>query len=145
MSIFQRYVDAFAKLMVEKLEKNAHKGEWENISNEYLFEMLNVELVELHEAVYHRENHSVDQVLREAADVANFALMIASNALRSQGIDLIEEDVWTYHGQWTVVDQILGLMYSNQRGQIAYEDNSNSRARGLPLLPPGAKFSAPGA
>ena len=137
MSRFQRYVDAFAKLMVEKLEKNAHKGEWQDVSDERLFEMLNAELVELCHAVAYL---SANEALREAADVANFALMIASNTLRRQGKDLIEDSVYTYHGQWTVVNEVKGLMYSNQYGDIFYEDNDNARKANLPILPIDAKI-----
>ena len=143
MSRFQRYVDEFSKLMVEKLERNAHKGEWEGISYEQLFGLLHLELVELENAVNYPETHSIDDALREAADVANFALMIASNALRQQGKDLIEDSIYTYHGQWTVVNEVKGLMYSNQYGDIFYEDNDNARKANLPILPERAKIRTP--
>jgi hypothetical protein len=140
MSRFQRYVDEFAKLMVEKLEKNAHKGEWQDTSDDQFFEMLGAELMELRYAISNPDLHNVGDVLREAADVANFALMLASNALRRQGKDLIEEPVYTFHGQWTVMNEIRGMMYSDQWGGIYYEDNEFSRGSGLSILPEGAKI-----
>jgi hypothetical protein len=54
----QRKVVAFGNVMLEKLIKNKHKGCWSDESTEFLM-------------------HRLQQVVRECADVANFAMMVA--------------------------------------------------------------------
>jgi hypothetical protein len=68
----RRFVDA----MLYKLEKNAHKGRWSGLSVDEAFQLLLKEVEELRREV---GGNSVKNVL-EAADVANFAMMIASIA-----------------------------------------------------------------
>ena len=69
----RRFVDA----MVYKLEKNAHKGKWENLSVDEAFKLLRKEVDELQAEV----GGNTTKTLLEAADVANFALMVASIAI----------------------------------------------------------------
>lgn len=66
-------VAAFAEAMELKLRENDHKGHWRYCSGTYLFNRLRGEVNELSRA-------PADQRLAEAADVANFAMMIADNA-----------------------------------------------------------------
>jgi len=63
--------------MIYKLRKNAHKGKWEGRSLKDEMGKLRAEVVELTDAI--DEGNSVEIIL-EGADVANFALIIASIA-----------------------------------------------------------------
>lgn len=65
----------FVQLMLRKLEANAHKGRWENCILEDMHDKLVDEVVELNDAI---EDGDQEGVLLEAADVANFAMIIAS-------------------------------------------------------------------
>lgn len=69
----RRFVDA----MVFKLEKNAHKGRWEDRSLQDNFALL---LKEIDELKLEIGGNTMKTVL-EAADVANFAMIIASIAV----------------------------------------------------------------
>lgn len=71
----RRFVDA----MVFKLEKNATKGRWETYSLEQAFDLLLGEVAELQTEV-HGDRNMVRTML-EAADVANFALIVAAIAM----------------------------------------------------------------
>ena len=71
-------VRRFAGVMEDVLTANDHKGGWTHCSNEYLLRRLDQEVAELRKAIAnHAESRTID---REAADVANFAMMIAHNA-----------------------------------------------------------------
>jgi|GEM_PF-5191682 len=69
----RRFVDA----MVYKLERNAHKGKWESLTVDQAFKLLEGEVEELRREI---GGNSVKTIL-EAADVANFALMVANIAV----------------------------------------------------------------
>lgn len=80
------YVLAFAKRMEAKLAKNRHKGErngWINCNPDDMAFRIQDELNELQEAlrqVRRKINilpHEREPIINEAADVANFAMMIA--------------------------------------------------------------------
>jgi hypothetical protein len=71
----RRFIDA----MVYKLEKNAHKGRWEGLSIEEAFDLLKREVQELDVEVHGTRN--MIKTTLEAADVANFALMVAAIAM----------------------------------------------------------------
>ena len=74
------FVDSFADAMESKLEKNRHKGDregWLKDTPRALFERLKQEVDELHAAL--ADGTDVESVLSEAADVANFAMMIADS------------------------------------------------------------------
>jgi hypothetical protein len=64
----------FIEKMENKLKLNDHKGGWKNCDNGYLLGLLNQEIVELEEALQKDYN-----IIDEAIDVANFAMMIADN------------------------------------------------------------------
>lgn len=70
----------FGAQMEVKLRGNDHKGGWENVGAAKLFTLLLGEVEELREAVL--EEHTPPRLIDEAADVANFAMMIADNARR---------------------------------------------------------------
>lgn len=65
----------FARAMEEKLAENDHKGGWLDETFTWLLGRLEDEMRELKRAV--RKGEPARTVLREAADVANFAMMIA--------------------------------------------------------------------
>lgn len=69
-------VATFAQAMEEKLRENDHKGGWRACDMQYLSMRLTQEREELRRAV---ERGDSEEVLREAADVANFCMMIADN------------------------------------------------------------------
>lgn len=69
----RRFLDA----MVYKLEKNQHKGRWGELTLEQAFGLLTDEVSELRAEV----GGNTMKTILEAADVANFALIIASIAV----------------------------------------------------------------
>ena len=67
-------------VMKKKLhEKDSFKGLWDKETNDELFLLLNNEMEELAHAILEEGN---EEIMREAADVANFAMMICANAKR---------------------------------------------------------------
>lgn len=72
-------VDAFADKMESELRKNDHKSPWSDESIYWLGERLDEEVKELHEAIVDPKS-TWEKVVSEAADVANFCMMIADNA-----------------------------------------------------------------
>ena len=79
MRDLSRQLGWFAGQMAKKLRENDHKGSWEGLDNNHLTYRLHQEFVELTEAI---TKGTPDEIIAEAADVANFALMIADNANR---------------------------------------------------------------
>lgn len=71
-------VNWFAKQMELKLRENDYKGGWGRCSHSWLLNRLKQEVVELEKALDIVDNQ--ENVIKEAADVANFALMIADIA-----------------------------------------------------------------
>lgn len=67
----------FAGEMEKKLRENDHKGGWRDTCILHLNYRLDLEKVELNDAVRLGE---VEKIISEAADVANFAMMIADLA-----------------------------------------------------------------
>ncbi|WP_245628942.1 hypothetical protein [Alicyclobacillus shizuokensis] len=72
----------FARQMELKLRENDHKGGWLECDVWWLFSRLYEEVAELQEAMYEvaAGDASREKVIREAADIANFAMMIADLA-----------------------------------------------------------------
>lgn len=70
-------VQRFAEEMEAKLAANDHKPDWRNFAPEYLLARLHDEMVELAKAMWDHEYGLDVDVVAEAADVANFAMMIA--------------------------------------------------------------------
>lgn len=77
-------VKLLADAMLDKLNANNHKVHWNECSIDYLKTRLIQEVNELFEEIHKWDNNvgDPDCVLSEAADVANFAAMIAENILR---------------------------------------------------------------
>ena len=72
----RKEVRAFARAMESALRENDWKGHWRYCTGTYLFNRLRGEVNELSRAT------TPEDRLEEAADVANFAMMIADNAKR---------------------------------------------------------------
>ena len=72
MTAPRKTVQWFARQMEAKLRENDHKGGWDDCELGWLLRRLGQEVGELRRALK-KEKH----VVREAADVANFAMMIA--------------------------------------------------------------------
>lgn len=75
----------FAEAMRRKLDDNAEKGGWEHCYKGYLMGRLVDEARELQECVAGFPVVGAGDVLEEAADVANFAMMIADVLRRKEG------------------------------------------------------------
>jgi hypothetical protein len=74
----------FAERMEQTLRANDYKGGWKHCSFKYLLHRMREELKELRLAI---EAYSDEEIIiREAADVANFAMMVADNMRRKAGI-----------------------------------------------------------
>lgn len=83
-------VMAFAHAMEKRLRRNDYKGGWKNCKSDYLIKRLCEEYLELRDSI--REKGMWGPWVRgEAADVANFAMMIwdlamiAENGPQSEG------------------------------------------------------------
>lgn len=68
-------VQNFGNYMRSKLASNRHKGGWDGLSRKYLLSRLKEEVLELEEAVLAGGSH--EEICKEAADVGNFAMMLA--------------------------------------------------------------------
>lgn len=67
----------FAVAMERELKANDHKGGWKDCGLKYLFRRIREEVDELQRAAYTPKSSGADTICSEAADVGNFAMMIA--------------------------------------------------------------------
>jgi NTP pyrophosphatase (non-canonical NTP hydrolase) len=65
--------------MIYKLRKNAHKGKWEHGRTGEYMNRLREEVVELANAI--EEGKNTVEIILEAADVANMALILCAMAI----------------------------------------------------------------
>ncbi len=72
----RKAVTDFSKTMEANLRDNDHKGGWGACSNYFLLDRMFEEWLELRDAVRSKDP---DKIRHEAADVANFAMMLADN------------------------------------------------------------------
>ena len=72
----------FAEQMELQLRANDWKGGWHNERLGSLQAMLRIELYELERFLFPRRELELERITSEAADLANFAMMIADNAQR---------------------------------------------------------------
>ena len=72
----------FAEQMERRLRANDHKGGWLGDQLHTLFDRLKEETSELEQELWKLadEHYGHQAVVKEAADVANFAMMVATNA-----------------------------------------------------------------
>lgn len=75
----RKQVRLFSDAMEHKLRLKDYKGGWHDMSLGQLFQLLKGEIEELEEAV--TEGNTFD-IMAEAADVGNYAMMIMDNAIR---------------------------------------------------------------
>jgi NTP pyrophosphatase (non-canonical NTP hydrolase) len=73
----QRFFDA----MVYKIRRNAHKGRWEDVPLSKALAELNEEVKELEGVIPYG---STSEILMEAADVANWAMILANISLEGK-------------------------------------------------------------
>jgi hypothetical protein len=104
----------------EKLRANARKGTWRKHATTYLLERAEQEISELREAV---DRCDAIEAYREAADVANFAMMVADN-VRAE---------WLRRCASAVVDMlsVRRFQFVNERGLCDAIENALRNA-GLP-------------
>lgn len=79
---YQSLLEPFFQEMLERLKANSHKSGWDDLDPDYAISRLKQETRELEHALFKAEEESMsfNNVIREAADVANFAAMIAYGA-----------------------------------------------------------------
>ena len=82
MTQYASDIDLVVRVMLRKLQKNTHKGRWENMSVEQAFDLLAEEVLELKDAI--EDDSPSDAVMDECADVSNFAMIIATIVNRSR-------------------------------------------------------------
>jgi len=82
--MLRKELNIFSQYMEHKLKLNDHKGGWEEIPTPTLINKLRGELNELEEAIRGEPDLNI---MFEAADVANYAMMIAWNVLRAQVVE----------------------------------------------------------
>jgi len=70
-------VDVFALDMKRKLAANVHKKHWSEVPAIYLYQRMREEEAELYSAI---KEGNIQSIIDEAADVANFAMMLADMA-----------------------------------------------------------------
>lgn len=75
MAPYKGDLEYFVATMVRKLYENAHKGKWENIGMSEAMLLLDQELDELMDSLRSGNTH---EIAEEAADAANFCLIISS-------------------------------------------------------------------
>jgi hypothetical protein len=84
----RKEVKEFAVLMERKLRQNDHKKSWRSCNQEYLLTRLDEEVKELHDCFFIyspgdmnflMDGQHDDRIPGEAADVANFAMMLWDN------------------------------------------------------------------
>lgn len=112
----RRFFDA----MIFKLRKNQHKGQWEEYSAYEVLGLIEAEVKELRTAM--TEGNSMEIVL-EAADIGNFALIAANIAIASRGNnDRSELEVGARHD----ADVQQGIPHAKLRAEMV--DSSEAHA-----------------
>jgi len=76
----------FVVVMKEKLDENKSKGGWDSVDTSWLWMRLQKEMSELYSALNSSEPNP-EEMVRECADVANFAMMIADRVMNEHAHD----------------------------------------------------------
>lgn len=84
----------FTGKMDEMLDKNSFKTGWKSLSFKWLLYRLRQETKELKQEL-NKKPMNFDKVIKESADVANFAMMLADNARDCKEIE--EEEMGVHH------------------------------------------------
>lgn len=114
-------LQGFAHIMWEKLRANAHKKRWDELPDTLLYERLLDEVDELSDAL---ERGCNGDMMKEAADVANFAMMLADNAHYRMGASVMSEQVGATHELKIHPQPFMAIM----SGEKTYEIRKNDRA-----------------
>ena len=81
---YKEDLDWFVGEMVKKLDENNHKGSWKDEPIDSLFLNLLNEVdelsIEVKQPDCYKNNQIYENIIKECADVANFAMMIAERA-----------------------------------------------------------------
>jgi len=87
MTHLREALRVFAERMEEELKKNEHRGGWKNQNPETMMAKLWDELYDLDDQVegYLDGKGDREQILKEAVDVANYAMFVADICLASMG------------------------------------------------------------
>lgn len=72
-------IERFVNVMIHKLYVHRNKGHWEYVDLSTAYDLMEDEAAELREAM---KNGDVPEIHKEAADIANFAMIISSVARR---------------------------------------------------------------
>jgi hypothetical protein len=72
---YTQAIGRFAAAMREQMRANSHKGGWEQLEPDACYRRAMQEMVELGE-VLHGHPEQRTRIVREAADVANFLMML---------------------------------------------------------------------
>lgn len=78
LSLYEDDIRRFVDAMRYKLKRNAHKGRWEDIDLQDALNLLYKEVEELRVAILHG---NMIEILLEAADIANFAMIVSAIAI----------------------------------------------------------------
>lgn len=79
MTTLRHEVQVFAAAMERKLRENDYKGGWRHMAPKWLLKRLRQEVKELERRLAEK-TAKPKEIASEAADVANFAMMIADTA-----------------------------------------------------------------
>lgn len=76
-------IEWFPKIMKDELMKHLNRPGWKKVNFHFLYARLLDEVIELDSVLFTKSNElrkiKKDKAIRECADVANFAMMIADN------------------------------------------------------------------
>lgn len=126
-------VQWFARQMEAKLRANDHRGGWiDNEMQEFCFDRLDEEVKELKECQYGDDRHNPDRWASEAADVANFAMMLADMNGPRIGPAAKEEQEDPYRPRFRSAAS--GLWYTDYK---AAGDIDIVEVGGVKFFPPG--------
>jgi len=82
-------VQAFGQAMEQVLAENDSKGGWMDETDQYLLERLKDEVKELEQALERPRDHAA--IMKEAVDVANFAMMVFDRHREFERFDHLKE------------------------------------------------------
>jgi NTP pyrophosphatase (non-canonical NTP hydrolase) len=87
--VARQVVQWFGEEMEKKLKENDHKASWTDCDMDYLMSRTEQELDELSKAIVDLKFGigTIEDVIKEAADVANFVMMIADNSRENSSTD----------------------------------------------------------
>lgn len=109
----QRFFDA----MVYKLRRNKHKGRWEDLNVDKTGLLLDEEMEELRDAI---RDGSTMEILMEAADVANFAMIMANISLEAKEPERDPDVQWTQEDRNKIMSRAVGMI----KGPVQARDDA---------------------